>query len=78
MMQKANVVIQTAFLGDLILTIPFLQRLKLLFPEKCLILVCKKGLGQFLLECKIIDEFVEIDKGDRQSYVKALQKLKEY
>ncbi len=67
-MQKAQVVIQTAFLGDLILTIPLLKRLKKMSPEEKLILVCRKGLGQFLRELEIVDQFIEIAKHDRKSY----------
>lgn len=68
MIRKAQVVIQTAFLGDLLLSIPFLQRIKRLFPQDELVLICKKGLGSFLKQQNIIDDFFEIEKGDRQSY----------
>ncbi len=75
---QAQLVIQTAFLGDLILTIPFLRRLKKLHPEIQLLILCKKGLGQFLHEHKLIDQFIEIDKGDRKSYAKALLEINKY
>lgn len=70
-MEKAQVVIQTAFLGDLILSIPFLRRVKKLAPEQKLILVCKKGLGTFLQYQGLIDGFCEISKGNRNSYKEA-------
>lgn len=77
-MFKAQVVIQTAFLGDLILSIPFLQRVKSHAPEQKLVLVCKKGLGDFLKQQRVIDEFVEINKGQRDSYQQAAKLLSDF
>lgn len=77
MSDKANLVVQTAFLGDVILSIPTLQRIKKLFPEDRLVLVCKKGLGDFLLADKIVDQVVEIEKSNGLSYVKALNIISE-
>ena len=59
---------QTAFLGDLLLGIPLLKRLRLRFPEATLHLVCRQGLGTFLLHLKVIDQFYEIKKGQTESY----------
>lgn len=77
-MQKVQVVVQTAFLGDVILTIPFLLRLKSISPSEKLIVVCKKGLGEFLKNDGVVDGFIEIEKSDRQSYAKARQQLKTF
>ncbi len=76
--QKAHVVIQTAFLGDLILSIPLFKRLKNLFPDTALIVVCKKGLGDFLLKEKLVDHYFEVTKGDKKSYKKVLAELKNF
>lgn len=67
-----NVVIQTAFLGDLFLSIPLLQKLKQQFPHDSLVLVCKKGMGEFFLKEKIADYVFEVVKGDRSSYRKVV------
>lgn len=48
--------IQTAFLGDLLLSIPTLKRLRTLFPEKKIHLLCRKGLGGFFVQNGIVDE----------------------
>lgn len=77
-MEKAQVVIQTAFLGDLILSIPFLKKVKQLSPEEKLVLVCKKGLGSFLKHQGVVDDFVEIAKGNRSSYKEAKLFLQRY
>lgn len=74
-MAQANVVIQTAFLGDLILSIPVLRRIKLLFPGEKLVVVCKKGLGDFLLQEDVADLVFEIEKSNRQSYKEVQKKL---
>jgi heptosyltransferase-2 len=78
MKSTAQVVIQTAFLGDLILTIPFFLKLKELKPNEKIILICKKNIGDFLLENKLIDVFIEIEKNKRSSYQEALKALEEY
>lgn len=72
MSDKVNLVVQTAFLGDLILSIPTLQRIKKIFPNDRLVIICKKGLGDFLLTENIVDEVIEIEKSNTQSYKKAL------
>lgn len=73
---KSNLVIQTAFLGDLILAIPTLRRIKEIFPQDKLIVVCKQGLGDFLLKEKVADGIVEIKKSNAQSYTTALLEIK--
>ena len=69
-----NVVIQTAFLGDLLLSIPLLKRIRS-FSDEPLALVCKHGLGEFFLKTKLVDQVFEIQKGDSESYEKAVQDL---
>lgn len=51
--------IQTAFLGDLLLSIPTLKRLRILFPDKKIHLLCRKGLGSFFVENGIVDEVID-------------------
>ena len=70
-----NLVIQTAFLGDLILSIPLFRKIKTLFPEHDLGVVCKKGLGAFLLREKVVDQVFEVEKSNRASYAEAIQKI---
>lgn len=73
---RANVLIQTAFLGDLLLSIPLIKRLKKLWPEHKLILVCRRGVGEFFLKTSLVDEVLEVKKGDSQSYHNALTSLR--
>lgn len=70
-----NVLIQTAFLGDLLLSIPLMKKLKELAPEQGLHLVCRQGLGGFFLQTGLVDRVHEIRKGDRASYEKARSEL---
>ncbi|MEK6627467.1 MAG: glycosyltransferase family 9 protein [Bdellovibrionota bacterium] len=76
MLTKSNLVIQTAFLGDLILSIPNLKRIKEIFPQDKLIIVCKQGLGEFLIAEKIVDAVIEVEKSNRESYKLALEEVK--
>ena len=74
-MSQVNLVIQTAFLGDLILTIPVLQRIKKKYPSQKLAIVCKKGLGEFLLNEKIVDLVFEVQKSNNVDYKKIVNEL---
>lgn len=74
--QKFHVVIQTAFIGDLYLSIPFLKHLKKINPNHQIILVCKKGLGAFFLKEGIVSEVLDVQKGQSKSYRLALKTLK--
>jgi heptosyltransferase-2 len=77
-MQKINLVVQTAFLGDLILSIPVLRRIKSQFPADELAIVCKKGLGDFLLREKIVDYAFEVEKSNSTSYTEVKAKLNQF
>lgn len=73
--QSSQLVIQTAFLGDLILSIPLFKQIKSKYPDDRLILVCKTGLGDYFLKEKIVDQVFEIKKNDRGSYQKTIADL---
>jgi heptosyltransferase-2 len=73
---SANVLIQTAFLGDLLLSIPLMKKMKTLWPEQKLILICRKGIGEFFTKTQLVDEVFEIKKGDSPSYKQIIKTLK--
>lgn len=77
MSEPLNLVIQTAFLGDVILSVPTLVKIKQLYPETKLGLVCRKGVGRFLLNDGLIDELFEVEKSNSKSYRQVLQQLGE-
>ena len=57
---KKILLIQTAFFGDIILTIPLINNIKKIFPDKKLI-VLTTPVGKAILEDqKSIDEIIEI------------------
>ncbi|MCE3010234.1 MAG: glycosyltransferase family 9 protein [Proteobacteria bacterium] len=68
-------IVHTAFLGDLCLSIPLMKKIKA--EGVSLTLVSRKGLGSFFLELGLIDQFFEVTKGDASSYQKALNALKQ-
>ena len=70
-----QIVIQTAFIGDVFLSVPFLQRLKTTYPQDKIVLVAKKNVAQFLKLSGYIDDLIEIEKGQRDSYKLALDKI---
>lgn len=60
--------VQTAFLGDLLLSIPLLRKIKQLWPGEPVGLLCRQGLGDFFRHLGLVDQVFEIRKGDSSSY----------
>ena len=54
--------VQTAFLGDLLLSVPFLKQLRHWDPKSHISLVCRTGLADFIEELKVCDQVFELDK----------------
>ncbi len=73
---RSLLIVQTAFLGDLLLGIPIYKYIRHIWPEHEIILVCRKGLGDFFLKTKLVDKVVEVVKGRNLSYASALNLLK--
>src|ERR1700741_370426 len=76
------VVFHTAFVGDLLLAIPFLRRVRTLDSGARVTLVCRPGLKRFFLENRIVDDVIEIRKGvaasERETITRLNQKQIEY
>jgi heptosyltransferase-2 len=73
--KKPILLIQTAFLGDLLLAIPLLKHIRLVWPEHPLFLVCRSGVGDLLLRLKLVDQVFEVQKGSAESYQKVQNQL---
>jgi heptosyltransferase II len=70
----AHLVFQTAFPGDLFLSIPLLKRIKEWDIKTPLVLACRPGLGEFFLEYGLCDEIIKVDKrGEGDSALAQLQ-----
>ncbi len=67
-MAQCNLIIQTAFIGDLVLTIPLMKNLKRLYPDVPLVLLCRAGLGDFFLDKKLVDEVFEVGKNPASNW----------
>lgn len=52
-----------------------MKKCRELWPEDDLVLVCRKGLGDFFLKAGLVDRVFEVQKGQRKTYVEALQGL---
>ena len=74
--QNEHLIIQTAFVGDLLLSIPLLKELRRLKPNDRLVLLCRKGLGSFLLKAELIDEAIDFDKSAPTSWSNVRSKLR--
>lgn len=60
--------IQTAFLGDLLLSIPTLMHLRKLYPDKKIHLICRKELGAFFIENQLVDIVYDNYKGKKPTW----------
>ncbi len=69
-------IIQTAFLGDLLLGTPFFKVLRRLRPHDKITLLCRKGLADFIIKAGLVDEAIEADKSSKESWAKAVTQLK--
>lgn len=75
-MANRILVVQTAFLGDLLLAIPLLKQIRKHWPEHKISLVCRSGLGAVLESLNVIDTAFEVKKGHGEDYENLISKLK--
>ena len=75
-MSKKILFFQTAFLGDLFLSIPSLKYLRSKYPDHELSLYCRKPLGSVFLKLGLVDKVFEVDKADAKNFKTALKELK--
>lgn len=66
---KPILVVQTAFLGDLLLGVALLREIRRARPKSPLHLVCRKGFGTLIKGLGLVDEIHEIEKGSRKTYL---------
>lgn len=67
--------IQTAFLGDLLLSIPTLKKLRELYPQKKIHVLCRKGLGSFLVHQGLADQVFDQFEKTKPSIAEVKQQL---
>lgn len=71
-----HLVFQTAFPGDLFLSVPLIKRIKEWDPGAQVVLACRPGLGDFFLAAGLADEIVTINKKDKSQIAKAMADLR--
>lgn len=65
--------IQTAFLGDLLLSIPTLKHIRYWSPQSQVTLMCRKGLGSTMKELGICDEVIEVTSSNKAEVARGLK-----
>lgn len=75
--KKKILVIQTAFIGDVVLTTPMLKIIKETFPDAYLSVLVKPEAKQILDALSFIDEVILIDKKNQHRYLGMLRIIKE-
>lgn len=68
---------QTAFLGDLLLSIPLLKRLKVVFPNSRVSLIARKQAAEFVKELSLVDQIFEIGAKKSKSYNQIYKEIKD-
>lgn len=76
-MSAPILVVQTAFLGDLLLSTVLLREIRRARPRAPIHLVCRRGFGTVMKALGLIDVVHEIRKGDAESYRNAHAELRE-
>lgn len=68
--KKTAILIQTAFLGDLLLSIPLMKKMSETHEVS---LICRKGLGSFFQSLGLVHQVFEVQKSDAKSYDRVRQ-----
>lgn len=72
-------ILQTAFLGDTLLSVPLAKALlQHEVARDGLLLICRKGLGEFFRALEIFDQVLEVEKGAASSYDLAMRDLESW
>lgn len=74
-MKKKIIVIQTAFLGDTLLSIPLLKNIRSHFKDVEISFVCRKGFSDIFMKHGLIDYAYEVEKGSSNSYKDILKSI---
>lgn len=75
-MKPQILIFQTAFLGDLLLSIPLIKRIRKKFPDHSITLICRSGCGDIFRELSLVDQVREVNKSRKFEYRYLIQELK--
>ncbi len=74
-MSKKILIIQTAFIGDALLSIPLLRNLRQNNPDSEITYLCRSGMGDFLTRLGFTDHVIELDKSQYKNFFEIKKKL---
>jgi len=60
-MTRTLVVIHPGAIGDVLLALPAIQRLRAKYPEYKMVLAARASIGVFLLNCGVVDDWISIE-----------------
>jgi heptosyltransferase-2 len=69
-------VIQTAFVGDVLLTLPLIENIRKKYPNSEISVLCRVGLKSLLESTRTADHVFEADKSSRKSWKSVCEALK--
>ncbi|MEK7356370.1 MAG: glycosyltransferase family 9 protein [Bdellovibrionota bacterium] len=65
---RERLVVQTAFLGDVLLSLPLIRAIKREWPDDRLVVLVRRGVGSYLRDSGLVDEVVEVEKSASSSW----------
>lgn len=71
--EHAHLIVQTAFIGDCILSFPLIEKISKSAPEKTILVLCRKGLGKFIESYFRNVKALEVVKNKTSSYKSQLK-----
>ncbi len=75
-MAQKILIIQTAFIGDALLSIPLLKNLMRFYPDAEVTYLCRAGMGDFLSRLNLVKVVMEVDKSKASSFSSVQRQLK--
>ena len=71
-----ELIIQTAFIGDALLSIPLLKNLMRFYPAAEVTYLCRAGMGDFLSRLNLVKVVMEVDKSKASGFSSIQRQLK--
>lgn len=75
LVQEKILIIQTAFLGDAVLILPMIQKLKEIFPNSSISVLCIPSTKEIFDHSPYVDEVIVYDKRDKQKSLSSFIRL---
>ena len=77
-MSKKILVVRYRFIGDMILTVPFLRNLRYIYPDAQIDMLVSPNSGEVIEDCPYVNNFIYFDTTRKHKYEKGKRKKKSF